>query len=123
MDKNTKTKYACAFIVVVTMAIFGCAFKFQSEKMPENFYPETLIITEAVHTPDWTGYFQGMRYSDWKRMGDGKTYYNHIYRISEDPEDLEKGDVISVIMDTKGTSEIKDDKVIKYQVSHMEYGY
>lgn len=114
---KTKTKFAIAIGTVFLAAIFGIAIKYNSVTLPKNLYPETLIIIEAHHEEDFSGYFVAERYFDFKTRSETENpyLYQFLYVIDEDPEDLNVGDAISCIMDTVDTVGIADDLVVEYQ--------
>ena len=67
-----------------------------------QFYPAHGVIETARHTPTFSGYMA-------VRVGP----YTHI--IDEDPEDLEEGDALALIMHRCFTPDTADDIVVSYR--------
>lgn len=102
------------FVALAALAIAGATLPAKAAPEPQT-YPAALIIIKAVHTPDWSGFIDCMRLSDYQRMNEGKWYHQTTWRINEDPEDLAAGDIIAVIMEESGEPGMFDDIIIDFK--------
>ena len=89
--------------------IFAFLAALQIASVPETreTVPDMLVVTEAVHKEDFSGYFVAVPLREIMYKNEGKHFYDTKYMINEDPEDLETGDYIAVIL--------KGKKVIDYR--------
>lgn len=93
-----KAKLIFAITITSIAAVFGVTWKTLDEKLPANYYPQTLKVF-AVAESNFLA----------------ETATGIMYTIYESPEDMNVGDLISAVMHKNKTENIIDDYVVDWK--------
>lgn len=104
MSKNGQKMLAVVLVMAIVCALCTWFFIYQHDK---NLYGMTAVVTHISEATD-TVTIQDFNGNLWQFKG---------------VEDWEVGDVASCIMDSKGTTLIKDDEIVKVKYSGYFQGW